>query len=82
MGSCDSGWVEGQVEGQAEGGSEGGAERRVEGGMVGKKVLKEGKVSESGGDSEEDLAGFETGLEANRTCAGEQEVQGEGLVQR
>jgi hypothetical protein len=32
--------------------------------------LKEGKVSESGGGSEEDLAGFETSLEANRTCAG------------
>jgi hypothetical protein len=37
---------------------------------------------ESGGGSEEDLAGFETGLEANRTCSGEQEVQREGLVQR
>jgi hypothetical protein len=37
--------------------------------------LKEGKLSESEGGSEEDLAGFETGLEAKRTCAGEQEVQ-------
>jgi hypothetical protein len=44
--------------------------------------LKEEKVSESGRGSEEDLAGFETGLEANRACAGEQEVQREGLVQR
>jgi hypothetical protein len=33
------------------------------------------KVLELGGGSEEDLAGFETGLEANRTCTGEQEVQ-------
>jgi hypothetical protein len=44
--------------------------------------LKEGKVSESGGSLEKDLAGFETGLEANRTCTGEQEVQREGLVWR
>jgi hypothetical protein len=43
---------------------------------------KEGKVSESGGGLEEDLAGFETGLEADRTCAGEQEVQRDGLVRR
>jgi hypothetical protein len=28
---------------------------------------------------EEDLAGFETGLEPNRNCAGEQEVQRKGL---
>jgi hypothetical protein len=28
----------------------------------------------------EDLVGLEAGLEANRTCAGEQEVQREGLV--
>jgi hypothetical protein len=32
--------------------------------------LKEGKASESGGDSEKDLAGFKTGLEASRNCAG------------
>jgi hypothetical protein len=31
--------------------------------------LKEGEFSGSGGGLEEDLAGFETGLEANRTCA-------------
>jgi hypothetical protein len=41
-----------------------------------------GKVLESGGGLEEDFAGFEAGLEANRTCSGEQEVQREGLVQR
>jgi hypothetical protein len=45
-------------------------------------VLKEGKVSESGGGLEEDLAGFETGLEANRICTEEQEIQRKGLVWR
>jgi hypothetical protein len=44
--------------------------------------VKRGEVLESGRGLEEDLAGFETGLEANRTCAGEQEVQREGLVWR
>jgi hypothetical protein len=44
--------------------------------------VERGKVLESGGGSEEDLTGFKTGLEANRTCAGEQEVQREDLVQR
>jgi hypothetical protein len=44
--------------------------------------LKEGKLLESGGGSEEGLAGFRSGLEASRTCAGEQEVQREGLVWR
>jgi hypothetical protein len=44
--------------------------------------LKEGKILGSGGGSKEDLAVFENGLEANRTCTGEQEVQREGLVQR
>jgi hypothetical protein len=38
--------------------------------------LKEKKSSESGGGSEKDLAGFETGLEASRTCAGEQKYRG------
>jgi hypothetical protein len=39
-------------------------------------VLKGGKVSESGGGLEEDLAGFETGLEANTICTREQKYRG------
>jgi hypothetical protein len=35
-----------------------------------------------GGGLGEDLVHLEAGLEANRTCAGEQEVQREGLVCR
>jgi hypothetical protein len=35
-----------------------------------------------GGGLGEDLVHLEAGLEANRTCAGEQEVQREGLVWR
>jgi hypothetical protein len=34
------------------------------------------------GGSEEDLVDLEAGLEANRTCTGEQELQREGLVQK
>jgi hypothetical protein len=34
------------------------------------------------GGSGEDLVVLEAGLEANRTCAGEQELQREGLVYR
>jgi hypothetical protein len=45
-------------------------------------VSKEWKVTKSGEGSEEDLACFKAGLETNRTCAGEQEVQKEGLVQK
>jgi hypothetical protein len=42
------------------------------------KQHKEICLHGEGGDSGEDLVG----LEANRTCTGEQEVQREGLVQR
>jgi hypothetical protein len=35
-----------------------------------------------GGGLGEDLVVLEAGLEANRTCTGEQEVQREGLAQR
>jgi hypothetical protein len=43
-----------------------------------KKVCLHGE----GGDSGEDLVHLEAGLEANRTCTGEQGVQREGLVWR
>jgi hypothetical protein len=35
-----------------------------------------------GGGSGDNLVGLEAGLEANRTCAGEQELQREGLIWR
>jgi hypothetical protein len=35
-----------------------------------------------GGGLEEELVDLETGLQANRICAGEQKVQREGLIQR
>jgi hypothetical protein len=34
------------------------------------------------GGSRKDLVDLEASLEANKTCAGEQEIQREGLVQR
>jgi hypothetical protein len=43
-----------------------------------KEVCLHGK----GGGLGEDLVGLEDGLEANRTCAGEQELQRDGLMQR
>jgi hypothetical protein len=61
--------------------------------MMGKSLRKIGRDRQGeqhkevcfhgeGGGSGEDLVGLEAGLEPNRTCAGEQEVQREGLVQR
>jgi hypothetical protein len=61
--------------------------------MTGKSLRKRGRDRQGeqhkvvclcgeGGHLGEDLVHFEAGLEANRTCTGEQEVQREGLVQR
>jgi hypothetical protein len=62
--------------------------------MMGKSLRKIGRdkqreqaaqevcLHREGGGSGEDLVHLEAGLEANRTCTGEQEVQREGLVWR
>jgi hypothetical protein len=47
----------------------------------GKQHKKSAYMGKEGG-SGEDLVGLKAGLEANRICTGEQEVQREGLVQR
>jgi hypothetical protein len=44
------------------------------------KQHKEFSLHGEGGGSGEDLVDLEAGLEANRTCTWEQEVQREGLV--
>jgi hypothetical protein len=61
--------------------------------MMGKSLRKIGRDRQpeqrkksaymgEGGGLGEDLIRLEAGLKANRTCAGEQEVQREGLVWR
>jgi hypothetical protein len=52
--------------------------RKRQAGQAAQEVCLHGE----GGGLGEDLVGLEAGLEANRTCAGEQEVQREGLVRR
>jgi hypothetical protein len=59
------------------------------GSMTGKSLRKIGSVAVQevclrgeGGGLGEDLVHLEAGLEANRTCSREQEIQREGLVWR
>jgi hypothetical protein len=55
--------------------------RKIGGDRYGKQCKKFCLHGEGGGLGEE-FADLETGLQANRICAGEQKVQSEGLMQR